>query len=800
MTIDLKPDLDEAVAFLRQWHEDRDVVLSAKLVDEDTGKPGRFDTRMFKHPVDWDLVREWIRVRQMPGNWANVYFAVNPPKGTVDKKMERADVGAMVALHVDCDVAPGEDQAEEIKNIVSRLQHYKIPPSAIVISGGGAQGYWLLDEPVPVNGNIQVAESLKDYNRQVERDLQGDHCHDLSRIMRVPHTVNLPDEKKRAKGRVPALATLVEFSGVRYPLSTFEKAPPQVVDAEPEGGFTPSGKYEPVGPDDQHLKRLDEKLLALGICGDVEGRYVTAGKPDRSRAAIAFAKACVLAVVPDRVIAQCLMDPSWRIGECIRDKGSSTQRNLRRTIMRAHEFADSDKLGEMNEEHHVVNLGGKTLVLSWDWKDEVYPGLPIATYRTAAEFCKFYDKWTHRYTDGAGKVRDVPLGTWWWHSSGRRQYDGLVYAPHVNEDVVGGKLNLWRGFTVQPAQGDCSLYLAHLRDNVCVDQTGKPNQEYYDYLIGWMAYAVQHPERQGQVALVMLGKKGIGKTVAAEEFGKLFGMHYTAIVNSDHLTGKFNAHLQACSVLLADECFFAGDRRHEQILKTLVTGDRLFIEPKGVNGYQVKNYLHIILCTNSEWAVPASHDERRYFVLWVGEGHIQDIAYFKAICDQMENGGRSALLHMLLNLDLSKHTVGGKLFEVRRAPKTDALRDQQERSRQGVDALVEEMLVDGRVLFSHDSKPHVCITSGKEAGKGFDHYIESQSPSDLRRLGALRVKNALKKNWGCKHFHNRIASKHVAGIEFPPLADMRAAFEARHGKVDWPAANDWEASGEQLPF
>ena len=35
---------------------------------------------------------------------------------------------------------------------------------------------------------------------------------DASRILRVPGTVNYPDEKKRARGRVPVLAELVSQS------------------------------------------------------------------------------------------------------------------------------------------------------------------------------------------------------------------------------------------------------------------------------------------------------------------------------------------------------------------------------------------------------------------------------------------------------------------------------------------------------------------------------------------------------------------------------------------------------------
>jgi hypothetical protein len=40
---------------------------------------------------------------------------------------------------------------------------------------------------------------------------------------------------------------------------------------------------------------------------------------------------------------------------------------------------------------------------------------------------------------------------------------------------------------------------------------------------------------------------------------------------------------------------------------------------------------------------------------------LQDIPYFRAIYGQMDNGGREAMLHDLLNRDISKQEFGKKL-------------------------------------------------------------------------------------------------------------------------------------------
>ena len=57
----------------------------------------------------------------------------------------------------------------------------------------------------------------------------------------------------------------------------------------------------------------------------------------------------------------------------------------------------------------------------------------------------------------------------------------------------------------------------------------------------------------------------------------------------------------------------------------------------------------------------------------VGNARMQDSSYFNALWEQMEQGGRQALIQFLLDRDLSG-------VELRRIPRTDALAEQQQRS------------------------------------------------------------------------------------------------------------------------
>jgi hypothetical protein len=386
---------------------------------------------------------------------------------------------------------------------------------------------------------------------------------------------------------------------------------------------------------------------------------------------------------------------------------------------------DAD-LAAFNDKYAVVRVSGKTRIVSMEDAPS-YPGCKVPVYSSIQDFCAFHAHPKKTViSETTGRERQVGIGKWWVGHEKRCQYDGIIYAPNADHDANRSKLNLWAGFGCEPAEGDCEKYLAHLKDNICGGV-----QEYYQYLLNWMAYAVQYPGRQGEVAVVLRGKEGTGKGVGIGQFGRLFGAHYRHVSQAGHLTGHFNAHLQNCSLLFADEAFFAGDRPHENILKAIITEDMLIIEPKGLDAYAVRNCLHLMMSSNSDWVVPAGADARRYFVLGVADTRKQDHSYFAAILNEMNEGGREALLHLLLHRNLSG-------FNVRSVPQTDALKDQKAYSRRGVDRLVEIIAHEGVLPVPHASYPDIAVSTGEERGEGFYTRARILSP-DLKHLSSIVI-------------------------------------------------------------
>jgi hypothetical protein len=280
----------------------------------------------------------------------------------------------------------------------------------------------------------------------------------------------------------------------------------------------------------------------------------------------------------------------------------------------------------------------------------------------------------------------------WKDSTRRRNYRTVVFKPNPRP-CDERDYNLWKGFTVEPKAGDCSLFLKHLRDGICsgVD-------EHYKYLLDLMAFTVQEPGNPSEIAAVFRGQQGTGKGFFVRTFGRLFGRHYIQVDKREHITGKFNAQLSAKVLVFADEAIWAGDKRDIGPLKRLISEPTLTIERKGIDTVSEDNCIHLFMATNEGWAAPVGFNERRFFILDVSVEHMQQRGHFRKIDEQMSNGGLEALLDALLKRKFDRDALA-------HAPKTAALRDQQDKSLPAEMRWWKESLLNGELAFGVDEWP-----------------------------------------------------------------------------------------------
>ena len=318
-------------------------------------------------------------------------------------------------------------------------------------------------------------------------------------------------------------------------------------------------------------------------------------------------------------------------------------------------------IAELNSELAVLPVGSKIAVLREE-EDLNYRGRKTISFYSEQNLRTLYANRKIAVAGADGQPREVPLFKQWLENPARRTYKGIIFDPEQDRD---GFYNLWTGFEYEPRKGSCKRYKKHLLDNIA-----NGNKKVFDYIWAWMADAVQNPSDRKGVSIVLRGEQGTGKGVFINNFGKLFGKHYAQVSTAKNITGNFNSMLKDKMIMFIDEGFWAGDRSMEGTLKGLITEDTIWIEPKNIDKFEIRNHLRILMASNHDWVTPAGFGERRMCVLDVSESKKQNSKYFNAITKEMKNGGREALLYELLHYDLTG-------IDLRDFPKTEALLEQK---------------------------------------------------------------------------------------------------------------------------
>ena len=436
-----------------------------------------------------------------------------------------------------------------------------------------------------------------------------------------------------------------------------------------------------------------------------------------------------------------------------------------------------DPLHEMNNKYCVLPDGGKSRVLTFEQTTRRVDGkVYVRHVPTFLAFEDFRNLHLHKVIPAGDKF--VPVGHWWLKNPARRQYAGVIFEP-CGPEVVDDRLNLWRGWGVDPKPGDWSKMREHIKQVLANGDAAADT-----YTINWLAWLVQHPAERAEVALVFRGKRGTGKGTLGNCLMRLFGQHAVHISSADHLVGRFNAHLRDACFLFADEAYWPGDKRAEGALKRLVTEEQLFIEAKGRDGTSVPNMLHVLMASNEDWIVPAGEHERRFAVFEVSERHLQDEKWFNPIYQQLENGGHAAMLH-----DLLQHELGD--WHPRRFLRTAGLLDQQKQSLSAFDAWWVELLETGELEGAEPGAPYRAVSNAydEEITDGnYTRTVKHRGLYDQARSVEPRLRGRNDHVLGHYLVAQGCENKKVMrrrGWEFPTLPVCRKDWEKRFPEWKW---------------
>lgn len=404
-------------------------------------------------------------------------------------------------------------------------------------------------------------------------------------------------------------------------------------------------------------------------------------------------------------------------------------------------------------DYFVAPVGGKAFIFPRDAEDVIGAGMARPDFKLLFE----------NRTENGKPVADQFL-----KHPDRCTYSGISFNPQGNSPA--DKFELWRGWAFEPvfenAESKCRLLLAHIREVLC---SGCLVSE--AYLLNWIAFYFQFPWKVPRTALVLKSDEGTGKTAVTDILLDAAGRHGFTSASKKHILGDFNGHLLKCVVVVLEEALFAGDPQAANAIKPLITNKTIGFEPKGKPAFTAPNRLHFAILTNNQWAVPADAGSRRYFVPAVSDHRKGDTAYFTALFEEIENGGKQAFMGLMMRRDISK-------FNPDQIPTTRALQAQKYetmRARDSVAAWWAAQLEQGGI----GTVGRVTAEWPSEVGKGelAASYADDAGKRALRWADAAKRFRALVPTDGFRVLDRVQGHGRWYGYALPNLTACRAHFE-----------------------
>ena len=362
-----------------------------------------------------------------------------------------------------------------------------------------------------------------------------------------------------------------------------------------------------------------------------------------------------------------------------------------------------------------------------------------------------------------------------WLSPNTIEYHRLAFHPIPQP---ADTLNLWVPHTVEPIQGCWKIIEDYLLEVICDGDLGL-----FDYLIQFVAHALQYPEEKPGIMIVLIGSEGVGKGFLVRLLEVLWGATTLQVSDIAAITGNFNAGLERAFWVALDECMFKGDKKSQDRMKSLVTEPAIQVEQKYEPSRTIESFHRFIACTNhAQWGQIRS-DDRRYLFIKVSDCHKQDTKYFSQLSKALNDGVTvSALAYYLINLDITK-------FNPRSKPQTAEGFEQKRRSLTGFARYWYEVLDKGRFGVASESGAYgsldyedgmfvtsqVLIEKYKDYNHAAERYDSIQTKTIREEIKIL-----------CPSADNTKRQDNKRGFLFPKIEVARKEFETYIGcAVNW---------------
>jgi hypothetical protein len=284
--------------------------------------------------------------------------------------------------------------------------------------------------------------------------------------------------------------------------------------------------------------------------------------------------------------------------------------------------------------------------------------------------------------------------------------DGIRFLPYkapgeIIVDELGRRaVNTYKPAVVISEPGDVSPFLDHLGRLL-------PDMRDRAILLNFLRHCVQRPGVKAFWAPLIQSSEGAGKGIFKYVMTYALGSIYVHAPNAKELTeggGKFNAWMRSKLLIIADEIKVDEKRDMVEVLKPMITEERIEIQGKGVDQETEDNVANWLMFTNYQDAIPISVNDRRYAIFYSAVQSLGDMQrlgmvgdYFPRLYDWLRDKGAAYVTYYLQHspIDAEFDPKGA----AHRAPITSSTQAAIIQSRGRVEQMVAEAVSEGRAGF-----------------------------------------------------------------------------------------------------